>query len=1257
MIWIDKNDLNNWASRRDCQGYMPLVLRRLIRETASNISSINLPSGEGVVYPGWDGILETTASTEYLPEGFSVWEVSTSRYIKRKAEEDYQKRKENPLGINHKNTTFIFITPRVWSRKDNWCKEKIKEGFWKDVRVYDARTLEEWLEQAPVVSAWLARYLGKYPEGVIALEDWWNEWANSSNPPFTLRLVLAGRDAQVESIRKWLNSSPSSIVVQASTSDESIAFLAAVINTLSESEREFYLSRSLVVKNSEYFRHIYVTGRSSLFLIPKFEEIEGSSLAVQKGHHVYVPLSPDNKVTIEKITLPRLRRDAFISAIKEMGLSEEDAQKYSVETGRSLTVLRRRLTNISNQPEWAKADSVRNIIPALLAGRWTEKKKGDNEIISQLAWEPYESFSGKLSSWLHKPDSPILKIGDWYRLISPMDAWFALAPFLTEADLQQFRSIALKVLGSINPALDLEPEKRWTASIYGKEPPYSETLREGIAQTLILAAVFGDDARIPVITTSQAWVDGLVRKLFQNDDWKLWYSLSDVLPLIAEASPSSFLDAVESSLSQDEPPIMGMFSETEDSITSSSAHPSLVWALEGLAWSPQLLGRVSIILGKLAKLDPGGKLSNRPIDSLRTIFLLWLPHTFATLEQRLEAIDMLISQEPQVGWNLLISLMPRFPDSCIPTHKARWRQFSEKTEVAITIAEHLEGIKAIVSRLLTYAGNKGHRWAEILDNFHALPPEERSRIIEQFLSKINKISQGRIEVWNKIRSTLSQHRSFPDADWTLPEQELKEIEKAYSLLEPQDTIERFCWLFDHHMPNLPEGKEKGDYKQLELRIAQRRSEAIKTIKSENGLEGLIKLVEQTKNPWLVGIAVAEADINPEEEQKLFSLLGEENKNKVSFIQNYIFHRSNKKGDQYINGLIKMARSQQWAAVKTVNLFIAFPQKRIVWDLLESFNEEVREGYWRQCTVRLFDLPVEDKIYALKQLLHVKRHFTALDTAALFVEEIPANLIAELLQKAATEESKETFHVEHYDVEKLFEVLDKSSDIKEEEIAQLEWLYLPILAGISSGRPPKMLHKELSHNPKFFAEVIKYIYKPKNKDKNDNEESFRQESIKQRAHLAWQLLHSWKTVPGSDNNGQIDYKELKPWVDKARELCEESDRKEVGDNHIGQVLAHAKSEQEGVWPPEAVCKIIDEIQSKELDNGFSVGIYNKRGIVSKSPFEGGHQERLLAKQFRRYADKWAIRYPRTSAILTKTAEGYESEARREDKEAERRDLEH
>ena len=1258
MMWIDTNALQNWASRRDCQGDLPLVVRRLIRATATDITHIDFPAGDSVVYPGWDGVLQTSVATEYLPQGSSRWEVGTSQDIKRKAEEDYQKRKEDPRGVKPEETTFISVTPRIWSEKDEWSSEKRKERFWRDVRVYDARVLEEWLEQAPAVGAWLARKLGIYPEGVVALEDFWREWSSISNPPLTPEVVMAGRNDQVESVRKWLNSSPTPLAVQATTSQEVIAFLSAVISTLPETEREFFLSRAVVLEDSTSFRHVSVTGRAGLLLIPRFPEIEGAPQATQRGHHVFLPLGPDNKVTAERIELSRLGREAFVDALKKMGLSETDAQRYSTETGRSLTVLRRRLAEISQQPEWAKSDSARDIIPSLQVGSWTEAKAEDKEMVSQLAGESYESFSQQLSAWLHKPDSPVLKIGALWRLVSPLDCWFALGSFLTEADLREFRTAALKVLRSIDPALDLEPEKRWSASMYGKDSVYSGTLREGIAQTLVLVAVFGDHIRIPVSTKAQTYVDDIVRELLYEADWKLWHSLSGILPLIAEASPSSFLDAVESSTSQHDTPIMGMFCETKDFMTSSSAHPGLLWALEGLAWSPELLGRVTLILGKLARLDPGGKLLNRPINSLRDIFLLWLPNTYASFKQRLEVIDTLMKREPEIGWKLLLSLMPRYHDTCTPTHKTRWSKFSDKTRNTITIAEHLEGIKAITTRLLTHVGNDGHRWVEILENLSSLPPKERRDVIECLLSSANDISKGRLEVWDKLREVLARHRSFPDADWALPESELKRIEKAYSLFEPQDSIGRFCWLFDKYWPDLPEGKTHGDYKRLELMITQRRLEAIKTIKGESGIDALIKIAEQVSDPWLVGTTASEAGFSIEEEEALVSLLEGEDDKKISLAKSYVHQRAAKEGDYWIKTLVDKARSQQWPSVKITNLFVAFPQNRTVWNLLESSDEAVQEAYWRQCKPQLSNLPANDKIYAIKQLTRVKRHFAALHCAALSSEEIPALLIAELLKDAATEASLEDSQgLDSYDIERLFGVLDKSTEIGEQGIAQLEWLYLPILAGLGSERSPKVLHGELASKPEFFAEVIKCTYKPRSEKEKEDKQPLAEELVKQRAQFAGKLLHSWKTVPGTNSAGQIEYQELKEWVAKSRELCENLDRTEIGDFHIGRVLAQAKSQEKNTWPPEPVCKIIDETQSKELDNEFSVGVYNKRGTVTKSLFEGGQQERELAKQFRLYAEKWAIRYPRTASILTKIAEGYENQGKRADKEAEIRDLEY
>jgi hypothetical protein len=1262
MKWIDSKDLEMWAERRSCQEYLPLVIRRLIRASVNGIESISFPAGESIIYPGWDGKLESLEETEYVPKGLSVWEIGTNKDIKRKAEDDYKKRKQNPLGVNPSDTVFIFLTPRIWTTKEDWAEEKRNEKFWRDIKVYDARDLEEWLEQKPAVGAWLAKHIGKYPRNALSLEDWWNEWSQVTRPPIIPELALGGRTEESAKVIDWLKEAPKSLSVQALTKDESIAFLFAVIFTLPENEKEYFFSRSLVVLDKDSFRHIVTTNKNGLIIIPTFEEIDIAG-SYSNLHHIFIPLSSDSTVRQEKIVLPWIKKEEFISCLERMGITKENAENYSQDTARCLSVLRRQLSPTAKQPEWAKPENVKELLPALLIGKWNEINEDDKEIISDIAGSSYDEYVISLKRWLYQPDPPIIKIGEIWRLLSFLDAFFILSPFLSSNHFGKFKNISLKVLKEIDPALELEPEKRWMASVYGKTPKYSKELREGITQTLTLIAVFGDKVNngrgldLPYgYHTSQVFVDHIVKELLNKADWKLWCSLSDVLPLIAEASPSSFLDAVENSLLQNPPPIIGMFSETEDAFTSHSAHPSLLWALEGLAWDPSLLGRVTLILGKLARLDPGGKLANRPINSLRAIFLLWLPQTFADLEQKLKVLDLLIKREPQVAWDLLINLIPHAHDIVFPNHKPRWRQFSEKTENKVTIKEHLEGITGIVDRILKNVNYDGGRWCQVMEHFSDLPPQEREKVFCKLSECINSIDEGKFELWNKLREILCRHRSFHDAEWLLPEKELLEIEKLYNKLEPKDNIKRFQWLFDDYWPELPEGKEIKDYEKLEEIISTKRKNAIQSIKNDLGINGLIGLATQTKNPQFVGFTLAEFSLPDEEEKILFSLLDSDNQKKVLFVQAYLWHKSSKIGDTYIEKVVSKAKSENWSSERVVNLFLALPQRKSVWELLKNFDEQIQKEYWRRLHPKFFDLPSEDKLYALNQLIAVKKYFTALYTAAMFKEEIPAKVIAELLRKAALEKSIDNINIIHsWDIEELFKILDEAKEINSNEIALLEWLYLPILANVGSSRPPKMLHQELSNNPEFFAEVIKYLYKPRNKDVEEEEELLR-EVKEQRAHFAWKLLHTWKTIPGSDDSGKVDYQKLKNWIDKTRELCKKIDRIEVCDNHIGQVFAHALPDENGCWPPEGICKIVEEVGSKELDNGFIIGIYNKRGTVTKSLFEGGEQERKLAKQYMEYSQKLAIQYPRTSAILKKVAEGYENQAKQEDKEAEKRDLE-
>ena len=395
MKWIDSTDLRNWANRRDCQENLPLLVRKLIRATSNTIQSIHFPSGDNVLIGGWDGILKVLEETEYLPQGTSLWEFGSNKDPKGKADDDYEKRTKSPLGFDTCESNFIFVTPRLWQKGNDWANEKKKEGFWKDVRVINAETLEEWIEIAPTVGAWLAKYIGKYPnEGIQPTDDFWEEWVTGNKFKLNSEILLGGRQKAQENIINLINN-PSVSAVQGISREESLAFILSCFKSNPHIEEDFF-SRSIIVDNADAFRELCMHDKP-LILIPRFEDNGVVNRAVSKGHTVIIPLGADSTDNwSNKIVLPHIERDAFVAALTKTGMTKEFAEKYSKESARNITVLRRQLEFTRTFPEWALPQNVSDIIPALLVGRWNDDAKYDREIISKLARDSYENYIKKL---------------------------------------------------------------------------------------------------------------------------------------------------------------------------------------------------------------------------------------------------------------------------------------------------------------------------------------------------------------------------------------------------------------------------------------------------------------------------------------------------------------------------------------------------------------------------------------------------------------------------------------------------------------------------------------------------------------------------------------------------------------------------------------------------------------------------------------------------------------------------------------------
>jgi hypothetical protein len=250
-----------------------------------------------------------------------------------------------------------------------------------------------------------------------------------------------------------------------------------------------------------------------------------------------------------------------------------------------------------------------------------------------LTCRTYDEVEGDLAMWSAQEDTPVYRSGRTWRLVSRDDVWDLVSPLVTPTDLARFHTVAARVLREADPALEVEPPRRFMAAVVGEPLTYSPRLRAGLAGTATFFAGYVGDQRLRDGDTGEEHADRVVRDVLDGINaehtGRAWQSLIDVLPLLAEASPQTFLRTVEEGLAGDDPPVATLF--MDDATASlpgvTSPHIHLLWALMVLCWSEADVSRAAMVLARLAAMDPepDARTRPRPAGCLADVFSLWSP--------------------------------------------------------------------------------------------------------------------------------------------------------------------------------------------------------------------------------------------------------------------------------------------------------------------------------------------------------------------------------------------------------------------------------------------------------------------------------------------------------------------------------------------------------------------------------------------------------------------------------------------------------
>jgi hypothetical protein len=1259
---VQAADLDRYSPTRECQAVIPELVYLLIKQAVPPPLVCRIPYGDVVNQPGWDGLVEIEqAFLEYVPAGVSYWEIGTGADPKTKASTDFKKRTEALSDEERAQSSFVFITSRSsaaggWNEPEQsaWLKER-KESGWNCIRIIDGVKLADWLREFPALGRWMAKKVGITASlgGIITPGEHWDlilSQGDKKDPPLPPQLFTTSRSGAMVSLEAVFSGDSQRLFLFAESEDDVEDFVAAYLSTLEEEKGQEYANRCLFINDEEAWRTVSELRQSHILVAnPRLgldmERQNLQAVATRKGHGVIIPLcgalSGDNP---EIIKLRSPTQSQIESVLKEANFSEVRARELGGIGGGRISALRRYLLGLGSVPPYVNWETARELAQAALVGQWNANCPADVLKVEELLGKGYGEWIEKLRSDALRSDSPLIQTDERWRFVARGEAWNALGNRITDDDLARFEAIAVLVFSERDPRFDLPKEERFAASIHGKVLEHSSLLRKGLAETLALLgsrpkALSGCSLGKPEITAIL-----VVRQLLNKAGWERWASLDSLMPLLAEAAPDEFLDAVESVLTDlTNTPFHKIFGEEGGGGIGGSCYMSgLLWALETLAWKSDFLSRVSVVLADIASIDPGGNWTNRPANSLADIYLPWHVQTTAPFDKRKSAIEAVIREQPAVGWKLLLALLPHnhgFTSGC---HRPVWRDYIPRDwKDGVLRTEYWEQITAYTDLAVALAKNDSGKLCELIKRLADLPNAAHENLLDHLASDavVSLPEAERLPIWESLDELARHHRKYSDADWSMPEDAVNKIAETAKALAPASPEFKYHQLFGGRDFDLYD--EKGNYEEQQKRLDEARQAAISEIIGSGGLDAALSFAANVSAPYEVGRALGVIASDEIENSILPPLLCSEDDSVIRVVAGFVWARFWRRKTEWVDAVLQRA----WSPENHAKFLTLLPFEEEIWQRVATSLTATHEAlYWKNAKVNPYG-PDRDLTVAIEKLLEYGREGAAVmcvartaDDKSRFDETLATRaLLAVLESERGIEE------MSNYDTVELIKHLQGSATTDKDALFRIEWNFLPWLDRFSSGSPVT-LENRLATDPTFFAEAIGLVYRSKNVSEEDHEEF--DEHKKHLARNAYKLLDEWGRCPGRQSDGSFSAEAFNGWLNEARRLTEESGHTEVAQIQIGHVLTCAPPDPDGLWIHNAVAAALNFRDTGEMRSGFTTQLFNDRGVHG---FSHGKEERELADDNRKKAEALDSKgYTRFATAMREFAEQYERQAEREAK---------
>lgn len=1255
---ITENQLDEWVreNARDAQGVIVELVWRLVAASCPKPKDKRFPLGDSIGQHGPDGMLEVDfLFGQFVPKGRSFWEIGTGVNARGKATEDYHNLTSNIPETVRLNSTFIFVTPlsgrRDWeySWKDDaqgaWLEERRRRSEWQVIRIIDGTKLIEWILLFPSVEIWLTnRILGIPMAQIETPEQRWSLIRSIGDPPLlTTKVFLSNRDEAVAKVKEVFFGKTPQLKITTHFPDQIVNFVSACLMDLDDESRAETAGRCLIVSGEDAWNMMVNQKEKHILIADSSLDLIGESgmkllqIAQRAGHAVILGGAAGGIPDPTSIMLPELRSYQLKEVLEKSGFSEERARTLAQKCNGNLGSLLKCLQNLSLIPEWAEGSEATELAVATVLGSWVESSNADRAIVENVSGKSYSEWIEKIREVALRPGTPLNQRDGQWRFIERYEGWHALGIRLFDEHLDRFCNSAITVLGERDSQFELPTNERYMARISGKVLTYSNLLRNGLAESLALLGSF--PKALSSCTVGKAEVTAIlaVRSILADADWQRWASLNDLLPLLAEAAPGEFLDAIEKSFGSEPNPFDGLFAQEGDAVMGRTYISGLLWSLETLAWDANYLNRVVICLGELAARDPGGRWANRPANSLTSILLPWLPQTCAPLVKRSLAVSTLLTELPDVGWTLLISLLPEFHSTSSMNRRPSWRKtIPDDWSMGVSNKEFFEQNAIYSDMAVNVAKSNRKKLLELIDHIANLPEPSFDKLLDHLESEevLTMPEADRLEIWVKLVDLVREHRKFSEAKWAMLPAQVDKIASITEKLAPATTTLRYQRLFSENETGLYE--EKGDYEHQRSKLENRRQKVVEEIIENGGAAAVFNFAANVKSPWRVGIAHGAVG-GKESDCLVLPDLFEPKNNKVDqFAGGFIISRFRIGGWQWVDNI----DTTRWTSAQ-IGQFLSFlPFTSNTWERVKRLLGKDEAEYWNMTSANSYETD-SGLEYAIDQLIHYGRPYAALRciNTMLHHKQPLDNKQAVRGLLAALESSENASRIDAYDIIEIIKALQNSPETIPDDLFNVEWAYLPLLDDHLAS--PKLLDRRLATDPEFFCSAIQLVFHSRNKDRSTEEPT---EEKKKFLSNVYRLLSRWRIPPGTREDGTFNGEALNYWLDAVKKKCTESGHFERALDMVGHVLTHVPPDPNGLWIDRSAAAALNAKDAGNMRDGFCLELHNSRGIHFVD--STGQSERKIADRYRAKAE--AVEnagFYRFATSLRELATSYDHEAER------------